>query len=213
MSPSQTVEQYHSAAAAAAAAAEAAAGLYHGGLPVSSGAPFAGSPSYSSPVSSFGASPSTLFSSSSSSGGSYTAGAGFGGGAFAEPPPPPPVSSQAPQPPLGAGLRLQARSEEAQTPSQLMSNVMGLLQQNNMPVDLDLDTFQGGFDCDVDNIIKQELSMEGNLDFTFNQAAAAQAAAAAAAAHHRSDSRHHGAAYVSAPGPRHWQHINPPLVD
>ncbi|KAF0301855.1 Forkhead box protein O [Amphibalanus amphitrite] len=217
MSPSQTVEQYHSAAAAAAAAAEAA-GLYHSGLPVSSGAPFAGSPSYSSPVSSFGASPSTLFSSSSSSGGSYTPGAGFGGGAFAEPPPPPPVSSQAQQPPSvgGGSLRAPGRSEEAQTPSQLMSNVMGLLQQNNMPVDLDLDTFQGGFDCDVDNIIKQELSMEGNLDFTFNQAAAAQAAAAAAAAHHRGlpgDARHHGAGYVSGPGPRHWQHLNPPLVD
>ena len=65
MSPSQTVEQYHSAAAAAEAA-----GLYHPGLPVTSGAPFGASPSYSSPVSSFGASPSPMFSTSSSSGGS-----------------------------------------------------------------------------------------------------------------------------------------------
>ncbi|XP_037073727.1 forkhead box protein O-like [Pollicipes pollicipes] len=106
-----------------------AEGLYHG-LPASSA--YGASLSYSSPVSSsYTASPSIRFSSASpvSSGGSYTT-SGFGNRAFAAPPPP------AGQP----------------RPSQLMSNLMGALQQNHMPVDLDLDTFQGGFDCDVDNI-------------------------------------------------------------
>ncbi|XP_037081119.1 forkhead box protein O-like [Pollicipes pollicipes] len=32
---------------------------------------------------------------------------------------------------------------------------------------LELDSFQGGFVCDVDNIIKEELSMDGSLDFAF----------------------------------------------
>ena len=59
------------------------------------------------------------------------------------------------------------------TPSQMMSQLMGVLNNNGpMPNDLDLnlDSLQGGFeDCNVDEVIKHELSMDGSLDFNFSQ--------------------------------------------
>lgn len=63
------------------------------------------------------------------------------------------------------------------TPSQVMSHLMGVLNNNGvvsglMPNDLDLnlDSLQGGFeDCNVDEVIKHELSMDGSLDFNFTQ--------------------------------------------
>lgn len=40
---------------------------------------------------------------------------------------------------------------------------------NPLPNDLDLnmDSLQGGLECDVDQVIRHELSVEGNLDFNF----------------------------------------------
>ena len=58
------------------------------------------------------------------------------------------------------------------TPSQMMSQLMGVLNNNEpMPNDLELnlDSLQGGFDCNVDEVIKHELSMDGSLDFNFSQ--------------------------------------------
>ncbi|XP_043220472.1 forkhead box protein O6-like [Amphibalanus amphitrite] len=62
---------------------------------------------------------------------------------------------------------------QEQTPSQLMGSVMGALQPDPALSGLELDAFQGGFVCDVDNIINEELSRDGQLDFAFSQAAAA----------------------------------------
>ncbi|XP_046654259.1 forkhead box protein O-like isoform X3 [Daphnia pulicaria] len=83
-------------------------------------------------------------------------------------------SSHSPSPP--EHIR-QHESESTPTPSQVMSHLMGVLNNNGvvsglMPNDLDLnlDSLQGGFeDCNVDEVIKHELSMDGSLDFNFSQ--------------------------------------------
>lgn len=51
-------------------------------------------------------------------------------------------------------------------------SVMGLQNQQTFPTDLDfpLDSLQAeAIECDVDQVIRQELSIDGNLDFTFDQ--------------------------------------------
>ena len=60
---------------------------------------------------------------------------------------------------------------QEQTPSQLLGSVMGALQPDPALSGLELDAFQGGFVCDVDNIINEELSRDGQLDFAFSQSA------------------------------------------
>jgi len=54
------------------------------------------------------------------------------------------------------------------------SHVKGhLISLNNaIPYDLDLDSLQGGLDCDVDSIIRHELNVDGNLDFNFEHSMA-----------------------------------------
>lgn len=49
---------------------------------------------------------------------------------------------------------------------------IGQFLQMNSPLpndlDLNLDSLQGGLDCDVEQVIKHELSVDGNLDFNFD---------------------------------------------
>ena len=84
-------------------------------------------------------------------------------------------SSHSPSPP--EHIRQHESETTTPTPSQVMSHLMGVLNNNGvvsglMPNDLDLnlDSLQGGFeDCNVDEVIKHELSMDGSLDFNFSQ--------------------------------------------
>ncbi|XP_060526261.1 forkhead box protein O isoform X4 [Cylas formicarius] len=64
------------------------------------------------------------------------------------------------------------------TPSTMMGQFIGALNSND-DLNINVDTFQGGFDCNVEEIIRNELTMEGSLDFNFtgqHQGMAQQAA-------------------------------------
>ncbi|KAK9875194.1 hypothetical protein WA026_005986 [Henosepilachna vigintioctopunctata] len=50
--------------------------------------------------------------------------------------------------------------------STMMGQLMGALNQNPLVDDLNID-FHGGFDCNVEELIKHELNMDGSLDFNF----------------------------------------------
>jgi len=54
-------------------------------------------------------------------------------------------------------------------PQTMMGQLIGALQNPAVLDDLNLniETMHGGFDCNVDEVIKHELSMEGTLDFNF----------------------------------------------
>ncbi|CAH0552475.1 unnamed protein product [Brassicogethes aeneus] len=56
------------------------------------------------------------------------------------------------------------------TPSTMMGQLMGALNSSTILDDLNInvESFQGGFDCNVEELIKHELNMEGNLDFNFS---------------------------------------------
>lgn len=56
------------------------------------------------------------------------------------------------------------------TPSTMMGQLMGALNNHTLLDDLNLniESLQGGFDCNVDEVIKHELSMDGSLDFNFS---------------------------------------------
>lgn len=53
----------------------------------------------------------------------------------------------------------------------MMGQLMGAL--NNPPIlddfNINIETLHGGFDCNVDEVIKHELSMDETLDFNFQQ--------------------------------------------
>jgi len=49
-------------------------------------------------------------------------------------------------------------------PSTLMGQFMEVLNNQTNSDDLNIDDFQGGLECDVDELIKQELSIDGMLD-------------------------------------------------
>ncbi|KAF2904099.1 hypothetical protein ILUMI_02074, partial [Ignelater luminosus] len=55
------------------------------------------------------------------------------------------------------------------TASTMMGQIMGALNNSTLLDDLNIniESLQGGFDCNVDEVIKHELSMEGSLDFNF----------------------------------------------
>lgn len=55
------------------------------------------------------------------------------------------------------------------TPSTMMGQLMGALNSSTLLDDLNInvESLQGGFDCNVEELIKHELSMEGSLDFNF----------------------------------------------
>lgn len=57
-------------------------------------------------------------------------------------------------------------------PSTMMGQLMGALNHGTILDDLNIniESLQGGFDCNVDEVIKHELSMEGSLDFNFSGA-------------------------------------------
>ncbi|CAH1970678.1 unnamed protein product [Acanthoscelides obtectus] len=73
-------------------------------------------------------------------------------------------------------------------PSTMMGQLMGALNNHAIMDDLNInvESLPGGFECNVEELIRHELTMEGGLDFNFSnsqqQAAAAAAAAAAAVA-------------------------------
>lgn len=73
--------------------------------------------------------------------------------------PRPPSSSPPLTPQSGQGI-----------PSTMMGQLMGALNNSSILDDLNIESFQGGFDCNVDEVIKHELSMEGSLDFNFTNA-------------------------------------------
>ncbi|KAK0076267.1 hypothetical protein PV325_005671 [Microctonus aethiopoides] len=57
----------------------------------------------------------------------------------------------------------------ASTASTMMGQLMGALNNTTLLDDLNINIegLQGGFDCNVDEVIKHELSMDGTLDFNF----------------------------------------------
>lgn len=61
---------------------------------------------------------------------------------------------------------------QTHTPSTMMGQLMGALNNHTLLDDLNLniESLQGGFDCNVDEVIKHELSMDGSLDFNFSTA-------------------------------------------
>ncbi|CAB3239408.1 unnamed protein product [Arctia plantaginis] len=56
----------------------------------------------------------------------------------------------------------------AMGPTTVMGQLMGALN-TGLAEDLNIETLDHGFDCNVDEVIKHELSMEGTLDFNFPQ--------------------------------------------
>lgn len=60
-------------------------------------------------------------------------------------------------------------SQNDNTPQTLMGQFMEALnnQTNIDDININLESFPGGLECNVDEVIKHELSMEGSLDFNF----------------------------------------------
>ncbi|XP_049870139.1 forkhead box protein O isoform X2 [Pectinophora gossypiella] len=56
----------------------------------------------------------------------------------------------------------------AMGPTTVMGQIMGALN-TGLADDLNIETLDHGFDCNVDEVIKHELSMDGTLDFNFPQ--------------------------------------------
>lgn len=68
------------------------------------------------------------------------------------------------------GLAQPHKDTETPTPSQMMGQLMGALNNSTLLDDLNLNIETlPGFDCNVDEVIKHELSMDGSLDFNFSQ--------------------------------------------
>jgi len=84
------------------------------------------------------------------------------------------------------------------TASQVMGHLLSL--NNPLPNDLDLnfDSLQGGLECDVDSVIRHELSVDGSLDFNFDPL------------HHGSNANQtsvaHSSTMTTAPSSRSWVH-------
>ncbi|KAK7867632.1 hypothetical protein R5R35_014825 [Gryllus longicercus] len=112
---------------------------------------------------------------------------GQGGG----PAPPRAQPPPAPAPPPGYGPRGDS------PPATIMGQLMGALNNSTLLDDLNLniETLHGGFDCNVDEVIKHELSMEGSLDFNFHQHH-----------HHHHHHHHHPQGAPGAP-PEHQQQL------
>ncbi|KAJ0178705.1 hypothetical protein K1T71_005480 [Dendrolimus kikuchii] len=53
-------------------------------------------------------------------------------------------------------------------PTTVMGQIMGALN-TGLAEDLNIESLEHGFDCNVDEVIKHELSMDGSLDFNFPQ--------------------------------------------
>lgn len=63
------------------------------------------------------------------------------------------------------------QSPSPSPPATMMGQLMmGALNPTLLDdLNLNIETLQGGFDCNVDEVIKHELSMDGSLDFNFTQ--------------------------------------------
>ncbi|XP_046667967.1 forkhead box protein O isoform X2 [Homalodisca vitripennis] len=63
------------------------------------------------------------------------------------------------------------QSPSPSPPATMMGQLMGALNHPTLLDDLNLniETIPGGFDCNVEEVIRHELSMDGNLDFNFTQ--------------------------------------------
>lgn len=81
-------------------------------------------------------------------------------------PSPDPMSSSQPH----YNRRGSLTTPRIQSASTMMGQLMGALNNSAVLDDLNLniETFHGGFDCNVDEVIKHELSMDGSLDFNFS---------------------------------------------
>lgn len=93
-------------------------------------------------------------------------------------PSPDPLSSQylmsrnaMPRPPSSSPPLTPQPSNQGM-PSTMMGQLMGALNNSAILDDLNIINIEscGGFDCNVDEVIKHELSMEGSLDFNFPSA-------------------------------------------
>lgn len=60
----------------------------------------------------------------------------------------------------------------------MMGQLMGALNNSTILDDLNIniESLHGGFDCNVEEVIKHELSMDGTLDFNFQQSVMGTAA-------------------------------------
>lgn len=92
--------------------------------------------------------------------------------------PPPPYQPPSPDPldglppdsagsPLGAGLDGLDGVDGITAPTTMMGQMMAALNPSLLD-DLNLN-IEGGFECNVDEVIERELSLEGSLDFNFGQ--------------------------------------------
>ncbi|CAG9795249.1 unnamed protein product [Diatraea saccharalis] len=75
---------------------------------------------------------------------------------------------------MNGGLMVQTG---AMGPTTVMGQIMGALN-TGLAEDLNIEALEHGFDCNVDEVIKHELSMDGSLDFNFPQQQSAMAAEA-----------------------------------
>ncbi|CAG4916405.1 unnamed protein product [Colias eurytheme] len=66
---------------------------------------------------------------------------------------------------MNGGMMVQAG---AMGPTTVMGQIMGALN-TGLAEDLNIETLEHSFDCNVDEVIKHELSMDGSLDFNFPQ--------------------------------------------
>ena len=124
------------------------------------------------------------------------AGAAFGSGR---------LERRSPEPKREPSQEPPQEPPQEQTPSQLLGSVMGALQPDPALSGLELDAFQGGFVCDVDNIINEELSRDGQLDFAFSQAGGG---------HQRQPAGRSGSETRLPPAtgtPARWHHLNASL--
>nr|QOI08485.1 FoxO [Haliotis discus hannai] len=79
---------------------------------------------------------------------------------------------------LATQLGQQLNNQRSQTPLQSGSfpntgsgNMNSGPGEGDVPIDIDIENLIFGLDCDLDQIIKQELSLEGKLDFNFDGSA------------------------------------------
>uniref|UniRef100_S4PE52 Forkhead protein domain-containing protein n=3 Tax=Pararge aegeria TaxID=116150 RepID=S4PE52_9NEOP len=77
---------------------------------------------------------------------------------------------------LNGGLMVQTG---AMVPTTVMGQIMGALNPGLAEdLNLNIETLEHGFDCNVDDVINHELSMGGALDFNFQQQNTSMAAEA-----------------------------------
>jgi Transactivation domain of FOXO protein family len=104
---------------------------------------------------------------------------------------------------VGRGVAAGEMGRTTPTPSQMMGQLMGALNSHHAcggamldDLNLNIEPLDGGFDCNVDEVIRHELNMDGSLEFNFSAAHHQQA-------HHLHHLHHH----------HHLHHLQPQLVE